>query len=161
MKLLICSDSHTDSALLAELVRLESPDALLHLGDCYCDTAQLPALFPQLPLYRVAGNNDYTREAPFELLLELGGKRLFLTHGHHYRVKMGLTPLYLRAQELDADTALFGHTHHPFLDCQNGIWLLNPGSASRRLYQPMVSYATMLLEGGHIRCNMHKWHETP
>lgn len=157
MKLLICADSHTDGALLAELIRLEAPSALLHLGDCYSDTAELPTLFPQLPLYRVSGNNDYTGEAPAELLLQLGGKRLFLTHGHRYRVKMGLLQLHLRAQELEADAALFGHTHQPLLDCRNGIWLLNPGSASRRLYQPFAAtYATMRLDGGAIRCAIHE-----
>lgn len=156
MKLLICSDTHGDAAILPALVRREAPDALLHLGDCYSDTVELPALFPALPLYRIAGNNDFGGEVPPELQLVLGGRGLLLTHGHRYRVKLGLTQLLQRARELEADAVLFGHTHQPCLDCRNGIWLLNPGSASRLLYQPQTTYATMRIERGAIRCGMHR-----
>lgn len=154
LTLLICSDSHGDGALLAALIRREQPDALLHLGDCYADTAALPRLFPHTALYQVSGNNDFTGEAPAELQLTLGGKRLLLTHGHHYRVKSGPYALSLRAQELGVDAVLFGHTHQPLLDVQNGLWLVNPGSASRLLYQPQATYAVMRIAGDTIRCDI-------
>ena len=51
-----------------------------------------------------------------------------MCHGHKYRVKLGIYSLLLRAKELNADIALFGHTHEKLLEKEDGIIILNPGS---------------------------------
>jgi putative phosphoesterase len=58
----------------------------------------------------------------------LGGKRFFFTHGHVYDVKYGLYRLDLAAREYQADIALFGHTHVPYEEYADGLYLFNPGS---------------------------------
>ena len=60
---------------------------------------------------------------------ELGGVRLFLTHGHLFGVKSGMSRLKLEADRVGADIALFGHTHRPFLEEDGGVWYMNPGAA--------------------------------
>lgn len=69
MKLLILSDSHQEINAMAEAVRREAPDAVLHLGDHFEDAQKLAQLFPEIPLHAVEGNTDYAPGAPVELLL--------------------------------------------------------------------------------------------
>jgi putative phosphoesterase len=107
-----------------------TPEAamILHLGDLSRDAVLLSALFPTLPFKNVNGNNDFRPDLPDEMLLDIAGKRVFLCHGHRHRVKYGLDMLLKAATEKGADLALFGHTHLPYCDVKNGIYLLNPGS---------------------------------
>lgn len=80
------------------------------------------------PCFAVRGNCDWVSDLPMELLLPLGGKRIFLCHGHGYGVKNGLLRLFYRAREQGADYAVFGHTHHSLIAQREGIFLVNPGS---------------------------------
>ena len=58
----------------------------------------------------------------------LAGKRFFLTHGHLYGVKSDLTRVVYAARERSADILLYGHTHVPETDYEDGLYILNPGS---------------------------------
>ena len=58
------------------------------------------------------------------------GKRFFFTHGHLYDAKLGLYRLVCAARERKADLLLFGHTHQPLTDYDDGLYILNPGSLS-------------------------------
>ena len=60
----------------------------------------------------------------------LEGKRIFICHGHNYRVKLTYELLYYRTLELKCDAALFGHTHSSYSSYDGGVLLFNPGSAS-------------------------------
>lgn len=112
---------------------------VLHLGDLSRDAVLLSSLISSLPFKIVNGNNDFRPELPSELLIEIAGKKVFLCHGHQYRVKSGLDAFASAALKKGADLALFGHTHLPFCDIKNGMYLLNPGSAHR----PDGSYGTV------------------
>ncbi|MDY4541285.1 MAG: YfcE family phosphodiesterase, partial [Candidatus Ventricola sp.] len=78
--------------------------------------------------YAVRGNNDYysTCTLPWDLLIELGGVRIYMTHGHRL---VSLMNLAYKAQECGAQVALFGHTHQALCETVQGVLLLNPGSA--------------------------------
>ena len=88
------------------------------------------AAFPDREFHLIRGNNDWHagRSYPLSKELLLGGRRLFCTHGHHYRVKMGLYDAVCAARERQADLLLFGHTHQPLTDYEDGLYLMNPGS---------------------------------
>ena len=60
--------------------------------------------------------------------------RLFLTHGHLFGVKSGMSRLRLEANRVGANIALFGHTHRPFLEEDGGVWYMNPGAARSGRY---------------------------
>ena len=62
-------------------------------------------------------------------MLDLGGARIFCTHGHNYNVKSDL----YRAGVCGAGarrTAFCSGTHQPLEMYDDGLYILNPGSAS-------------------------------
>jgi putative phosphoesterase len=61
-------------------------------------------------------------------------KTVFCTHGHCLGVKYGFLNLFERAKETNADIALFGHTHEPLVEYEDGLWLFNPGSIHEHSY---------------------------
>lgn len=155
MKLLVFSDSHSDVENMVRITQEEQPDRILHLGDMVSDAQALAARFPSIPLHGVPGNNDYGESGAKEQMLSLAGKKLFLSHGHQYGVKAGISRLQAQGVSRGADFVLFGHTHTPYLDCVNGMWLVNPGSVCRmRYYSLQVSYGVILLDAEQTRCDI-------
>ena len=133
MRVGVFSDSHGDHEALDELLdRMGALDAVCFLGDVARDAEHLQerlAAMPNQPvLYAVRGNNDYysTCTLPWDLLIELGGVRIYMTHGHRL---VSLMNLAYKAQECGAQVALFGHTHQALCETVQGVLLLNPGSA--------------------------------
>ena len=127
----VFSDSHGDEKALYDLIgKMGYLDAVCFLGDVSRDAmllSDLCAAMPnQPPFYGVRGNNDLASMLPDSLIADLGGRRAYLTHGH-----MMASPLSLayRALENGCEIALFGHTHIPFYSYEQGVLLLNPGSA--------------------------------
>ena len=124
MKILILSDSHGDTVYLSEIISRHNVDKTLHLGD-------LEISKDFFPMTIVRGNSYMDPEAPLERVIEVDGKRLFMTHGHIYSVHNGLTSINLKAQSVNADYCLFGHTHIPCYKTNKGILFINPGAISR------------------------------
>lgn len=130
MRILVMSDSHGWSNLLFDIIdRHNEVRDVFFLGDGLRDIEDVKYAFGDKNFYTVAGNCDFVF-AESEGLTELGGKRIFFTHGHMYSVKaqQGFDSLRARADDLKAHIALFGHTHNPFYGFHNGLYLLNPGA---------------------------------
>ncbi|MCB6949730.1 YfcE family phosphodiesterase, partial [Roseburia faecis] len=53
---------------------------------------------------------------------------MFVTHGHHYNVKMTLLNLSYKAKEVGADFVFFGHSHILGAELIENTLFLNPGS---------------------------------
>ncbi len=134
MRFAVLSDTHGDLSRMfaaADYIRALKPDALIHLGD-FCSDAEAMAKELRLELHAVAGNCDAGRTTyPVVDVLEAEGARILLCHGHTYDV--GETPqrLIWAAQERECTAALFGHTHRQFLEKEDGVLLMNPGSLCR------------------------------
>lgn len=139
MKILVLSDSHGTPEFMEQAVEAERPDLVCHLGDGRQEAEQLRQSYPQTPFLLVPGNCDFPdwRE-PLTKITEEGGIRILMTHGHSCGVKGGLLRLWLTAKENQCQVALFGHTHVPYCQCKDGIWLLNPGSCRSRLQYGIV-----------------------
>lgn len=138
MRLCVVSDSHRRREALRLLAAEEETcDAFVHLGDLTADAEYLRELTGR-PVYSVRGNCDLGSRLPDELTLEEEGARLLLCHGHERRVKEGLYPLLLRAREAGVQAALFGHTHAPLCEWEQGILLLNPGALRDGRYARLV-----------------------
>ena len=152
MKIAVFSDTHFDTETMRRVTEKLRPDAVFHLGDMVPDARALHAAFPGIPLYHVAGNNDHDRDAEDTLEVELGGKRLLLTHGHLFSVERGTAELFQYAHARRCDAALFGHTQEAFARCRRGVWLLNPGRGGRRMPSPYpATYGVLTLEDGRMR----------
>ena len=144
MRIGVFSDTHGDiSGARRFLDSLAPLDALFHLGDCVPDGEKLGKLF-SCPVYAVRGNCDYRSDEPLERIVDLGGKRFLLLHGHQYYYAEAM--LY-RGEEVHADMVLYGHTHMPDLSADGPRLLLNPGSLSRPRGGSVQSCALILLEG--------------
>ena len=139
MRAVVLSDSHGDEEGLRWMLQLlwqqiGPVDFYFHLGDGALDFERLSRFLyardPQAIPLGVRGNCDFAcGDVPEFLVQRFGGCRLLLTHGHRYGVKHGLDALRWAAHENACRAALFGHTHVPFSEEENGCLLLNPGSA--------------------------------
>ena len=131
-RILILSDSHGDTNRCINIInKFENQlDAIIHAGDCVRDAEDLTYNFPDIPIHYVRGNNDIFTTAPSDLIVETGGVRIFITHGHDYRVKYELryTTLAEKAKSVNADLCVFGHTHIPYTDFVGSMTIINPGS---------------------------------
>ena len=130
MKIAVISDTHRIKKYM-ELSKkyIQEADVLIHLGDDSEDIKEFTKDFKG-EIYGVSGNCDRIGEYPKEQLLVLEGKKIFITHGDIYGVKSNLINIYFKGRELEADIILFGHTHIPLIEEQDGIYLMNPGSVS-------------------------------
>ena len=146
MTLVVASDLHGSAfwvQRLLEICEAEKASQLLLLGDLLYHGPRNPlpeGYDPQTvaemlngwrnKITAIRGNCDAEVDSmvlQFPLvesaLLFLDGYRFFCTHGHHYNPDC-LPPL------AKGDLFLFGHTHLPLIEYENGIWFLNPGSVA-------------------------------
>jgi uncharacterized protein len=138
MRIGILSDTHDQVARTARAVSMlvaEGAEALIHCGDLTG-----PSIVYQcglLPSYYVFGNNDFEEDAlkraialmggtclEFGGQLELGGRRIAVTHGdsnREVRRLLSSTPHYL----------LLGHSHVPSDERHSATRWINPGALHR------------------------------
>ncbi|MFZ5814280.1 MAG: YfcE family phosphodiesterase [Bacillota bacterium] len=155
LRIAVVSDSHGNfrnvGRMRTECGRL---DWMLHAGDHLRDAARIAVNLGVDPsrVRAVVGNCDYPTTQPEELLLELEGVKLYMTHGHKHGVKSNLQRIHLRAQEVGARVAIFGHSHLATLADVGGVLLFNPGSISepRRAEDP-PSCGLLEIESGEVK----------
>lgn len=130
MKIGVLSDTHDNLAAIGAALRLfeqAGVEAIIHAGD-YCAPFALKRLMQaRTPLEGVFGNCDGERAGLAKLLpslaegprhLELGGQKICVIHDR----------LRLRHEDFEAsDIIIFGHTHEPKVERQEGRLVLNPG----------------------------------
>ena len=152
MKYLVVSDTHGDIKKVLDIYRAAGGKAayggIIHLGDYARDAERIEEELG-CEVIGVLGNCDGDYGGDFKVLNTEAG-RIFLTHGHAQRVKLNYMNLIYRAQELDCQAALFGHTHVPVYDTEGGIILLNPGSLTYPSDGSSGSYAVLDTAGGEI-----------
>lgn len=130
MRILVISDTHGNDTNLQQVLDAEHPyDQVIHLGDIEGAEDYLAAA-AGCPVAAVRGNNDYFSDLPGEQIIEVGGKRIFITHGHYYYVAAGVEHLIREARGRAVDMVMFGHTHRPLVLQKGGLTVLNPGSLS-------------------------------
>ena len=132
MEILIISDSHGYLSNLRKVLNQYKNQIkyVIHLGDYDEDISEIKPEFQSYEFINVSGNCDFGTSLPSEKVFELCGKRFFITHGHRYSVKSGLTKISYMAEEKSSDICLLGHTHIPLLTSFNDVVYMNPGSIS-------------------------------
>jgi putative phosphoesterase len=152
MKILVISDTHGDTNKAEEAIRLNKEVSLIiHLGDYFRDAQKLSSLFPDIPMEYIYGNSDFMiDDVPAEKMLDVCGKKIFITHGHRYSVKWDYEKLFKKAEEQHADMLLFGHTHVPDIIEKDKYCILNPGSTSDPRDDSDESYAIIEIENGKV-----------
>ena len=147
MRIAVFSDTHGYPEGMLRAVALECPDAVFHLGDCERDLRPLRKAYPQLSVYSVSGNCDFSASEPDTAYFLLEQVKILATHGHRYGVKMSLDPLLNAAYFSKAKLVLFGHTHIPYNKDEMGIRLMNPGTAG---LGARCTYGMLQLEKGMV-----------
>jgi putative phosphoesterase len=145
MKVLVVSDSHGSIEILKELKsRYEQEvDAMFHCGD-----SELPADSEVMKGYiAVRGNCDIDHRYPNDIVEEIEGKRIFMTHGHRYDVKASLAKLIQKAKANRADFVFFGHSHYAVAEMIGQTLFLNPGSILLPRGRKEKTYAIVELDG--------------
>ena len=150
MKWLVVSDSHGDLNGMRRVVEHERPDRILHLGDVVRDGQRLMEQCKGIPMEQVRGNCDPEGcGAPEEKELFFNGKRVWMLHGHTYRVKLGIGLVVSEARARGVDVLLFGHTHIPLCTREGSLWVLNPGTVSG---VPRATYGVIEERDGELYC---------
>jgi putative phosphoesterase len=133
------------------LPHLEQADLILHAGDLM-DPALLERLAIYAPARAVRGNLD-PEEAKLPDVLEFafGGVRIAMIHDSGR--KKGRRSR-MRRRFPQARVVVFGHSHIPWLEDEEGLLLLNPGSPTDRRRQPVHTFALLRVEDGEVRAEV-------
>ena len=152
----LISDTHIPSRGKALTRRIryvfQKVQLILHAGDIV-EMSVLNELRRLAPVEAVAGNMD-----PAPLHICLGRKKLIRVG----RVKIGLVHgdggfggALERARKAfsgyDPQVIVFGHSHRPYCREEEGIWLINPGSAVDPRWEPGPSCGLLTIEGDSIQ----------
>ena len=135
MKAVVITDSHGKVDYILKVLEIEKPDALFFAGDHSEDCIETGYIYEELKYYMVKGNTDMEDYHTPEIVVEeIEGVKIFLTHGHLFRVKHGYGLLENHAVRAGADLVIFGHTHVPYKEEVHGILYFNPGAMKDRHY---------------------------
>lgn len=125
---IVLSDTHGNISAMEKLLPIMSEsDYVFHLGDYDRDVFAFKRELGD-KIYSVKGNCDGGGE---EIIVEIDGVKVMLTHGDRYGVKTSLYKLLLKAKELGVNAVFYGHTHEPRIDEIDSVTLINPGCATR------------------------------
>ena len=133
MRIVVLSDTHGNSyALESVILRNTDADWIFHLGDGERELDNFLLSHQKLAqkIIHVAGNCDFDSLSQEIFILPVYEHRILATHGHLYGVSSSLDKLRELALTNNCDIVLFGHTHVKYQSYENGIYYLNPGSAS-------------------------------
>ena len=132
MRVLVVSDSHGNKAALRRCLAAQ-PEArtVVFLGDGLREAEDLAMEESGRTFYCVPGNCDFVATSLAVREESFLGVRVLFTHGHLYKVKYGLELLEAEARRRQAGVVLFGHTHQPMVQYDDGIYFVNPGSIGK------------------------------
>ena len=156
----VISDTHMPKGkrrLPEECVeRIREADALIHAGD-FSTASVLKELRGLCPaVLAVHGNVDdaeLRRELPESLKVDVGGRILALLHDTG-PAKGRLARM--RARFPEADALVFGHSHLPLHEEQDGFQIFNPGSPTERRRAPRPSMGLLHPTAAGLRFE-HVW----
>lgn len=153
MRIAVAGDTHGRIDKLSRAMKMLKPDYLFFTGDFYGDGLKLARQL-SVDWTGVMGNCDYGQKGQQEQQVVCAKRSFYLVHGHQYGVKRSLNSLFYRGQEVGADLILFGHTHVSFCDKIDGIWLINPGSASLPRLGSSGSYALIDIDEDNLNARI-------
>lgn len=135
----------------ALLPHLEDADLILHAGDLM-DPSLLDHLAEYAPVHAVLGNLD-PPEANLPETLEFcfGGVKVAMIHDSG--PKKGRRNR-MRRRFPEARVIVFGHSHIPWLEDEDGLLLLNPGSPTDKRQQPEYTFALLHVDEGLVRAEV-------
>ncbi len=138
MKILVMSDSHGKEEYVYSILN-ENSDAgiIIHLGDGERDIdlslKEIPGI-TRKKFFAVKGNCDFFSSLPTTAYENICGHKFYITHGYAQHVKTGISEIFIDAKNNEREVVLFGHTHRPYFEEKDGIYLFNPGAVINGSY---------------------------
>ena len=132
----IISDTH--GLLRPQAVKaLQGVEFIVHAGDLGGPEVltRLTAIAPVLAVRGNTDKGDWARPLPRNRVVAVDGVQLYVLHNLH---ELDLNP---GAAGLAA--VIYGHSHRPSLERQEGVLYLNPGSAGPRRFSLPVTLALL------------------
>ncbi len=157
MRIIVMSDSHKNYQAVEKIVlRNLDADMFIHLGDGEDDVDTLILKYPQVAsrFVHVSGNCDYCSLSEAVYTMPICGHKLYATHGHIQGVKYSLDNLKRIAAANECDIVLYGHTHNRFMSYENGMYIMNPGSASNPHDGKKPSFGTIDISDAGVLINV-------
>ncbi|MCM3757893.1 metallophosphoesterase [Sporosarcina aquimarina] len=155
MKIIITGDTHIPgrgSKLPKRLLNACSDaDFIIHTGD-WCSPEVFETLSSLAEVKGVYGNvdgEDMRALVPARQLIDIGGLRIGLVHGHGDKKTTEQRAIEAFAEE-QVDVIVFGHSHIPVIKYFKGVLLMNPGSPTDKRKLPFYSFITLEI-GNEIR----------
>ena len=149
MRIGVVSDTHGlfDRSLLHHF---SGVDHILHAGDIG-KRGVIELLTQIAPVTAVFGNVDGFEASgfPVEQVLELAGHRVALYHRLYERGRLTREGAEFLARTQPA-ICVYGHTHQPKAEWQEGVLLFNPGSAGPKRFHLPRAVGLLLLDVGTI-----------
>lgn len=157
MRIIVISDTHGNkNAIDSVFLRNSDADLFIHLGDGEKDIDQfiMENSSYTSKIIHVAGNCDWgSLSNDFEIIPVMNHK-IFATHGHRYAVKHGLDVIKKIAEQYECDIILYGHTHVRYNQFEDGLYILNPGSAGNPHDFTRPSFATVNITSAGVLMNI-------
>ncbi|WP_406311256.1 metallophosphatase family protein [Streptosporangium sp. NBC_01639] len=151
MKVVVLADTHAPrrwkSCPPGVAEYLPGADLILHAGDV-CVAGVLDELAAYAPVHAVKGNNDGPDiTAPETLELDLDGLRVGMIHDSGpAKGRLGR----MRRRFPEAGLVVFGHSHVPLDEDDDGLRIFNPGSPTDRRRQPRGTLGLLRIEHGSL-----------
>lgn len=154
MKVVVLADTHTmgmsRTLPMGAWSYVEIADHILHAGDV-CDPALLDELKCFAPVTVVMGNCDSLDVrhwgATDVAQIDLGGINVAMVHDSGARSGRRAR---MRKRFPDARVVVFGHSHMPVNEDEDGLLLFNPGSPTWKRRAPFASMGILWIEDGKV-----------
>ena len=151
-KIVIMSDNHGEDAMLLKVKRLEQDaDYYIHCGDSETFDFQLLNDY-----YSVKGNNDWHLNLPSQIIMEVEGHKIIVTHGHHFGYFNREYAMNDFLTQNNADILICGHTHMPMYTKDGDFYYINPGSTSFPRGGSERSYGVLFLDKDNLKFILKK-----
>jgi putative phosphoesterase len=132
------------------VARIESADLLLHAGDIATPEVldDLTRIGPPVKaVYGNVDNEELRHTLPESLTVDAGGASIAMVHD--------AGPSKGRLQRMrrrfpDADAVVFGHSHIPLHEREDGFQIFNPGSPTERRRQPRHTMGMATANKGRV-----------
>ena len=148
MIVLVFSDTHGDMEAYKRMhEQVQTYDLLYCLGD----SGFSKEFLDDEGIISVKGNYPFAPNNPLDISEKWHGLNFFLTHGHKYHVKFGLSRIKQKADLLRMDVCLFGHTHKHYLEITGKLILVNPGALSHYRCHLFPSYSKIIIDDFHLQ----------
>ncbi len=157
MRLLVISDTHSQSLPKALQDEIPRVDVILHVGD-FCDVEVLNSLKKEKEVKAVFGNMDgleLRQILPRQAIFKCEDVTIGLVHGEGAPEKLE-ERVEAMFKDKKVDAIVFGHSHVAMNKVLNGILFFNPGSPTDTIRSPYLSYGILEVKGKNIKAQIVK-----